>query len=156
MNKEMLSIINDLKTVLNGKPWYGTPVYEILSEAAKTNVFHHPQEKYHSQIEILYHMFTWTEFTLSCLQKKDKASIAAIEALDWRTIDPKEATWEKGFAQLKTANVNIIELLENLEDNSLAENVEFRNYNTRFLLNGLIQHHIYHAGQIAYLKNLCD
>jgi len=29
-----------------------------------------------------------------------------------------------------------------------------REYNYRFLLNGLMQHNIYHLGQIAFLKNL--
>jgi len=156
MNKEIQSIIRNLKNILGGEPWYGTSICTILEEAGKTNVYKHPEEKYHSQIEILYHMLTWAEFTLSSLQKKEKNDISALEQLDWRTINPKEHTWEKGFAELKTANENIIRFLENLNDNSLSENVDFRSYNVRFLVNGLIQHHIYHAGQIAYLKNLCD
>jgi uncharacterized damage-inducible protein DinB len=155
MNKVTQSIINNFKNVLNGEPWYGPSVYQILEEAGKTNVYKHPEEKYHSQIEILYHMITWAEFTLSSLEKATKHEIESIEALDWRKIEPAKHTWQTGVHELKSANESIISFLQTQEDDLLDENVEFRKYNVRFLLNGLIQHHIYHAGQIAYLKNLC-
>ncbi|HLK29024.1 MAG TPA: DinB family protein [Puia sp.] len=156
MNKEIQSIINNLQTVLNAESWYGTSVYKTLEEAGKTNVYKHPEEKYHSQIEILYHMITWAEFILASLEKGKKHEIEAIEAIDWRTIDPTKHTWQNGVHELKSANESIIAFLQIKEDDFLKEMVEFRKYNVRFLLNGLIQHHIYHAGQIAYLKNICE
>ncbi len=156
MNKEIQSIIRNLKNVLSEEPWYGTSVYNTLEEAGKTNVYKHPEEKYHSQIEILYHMITWAEFTLSSLEKAKKAEIDSIEMLDWRKIDSTKHTWQNGVHELMSANDSIISFLQTKEDDFLSEDVEFRKYNMRFLLNGLIQHHIYHAGQIAYLKNICD
>jgi uncharacterized damage-inducible protein DinB len=155
MSKEIQSIIANLQSVLSGEPWYGEPVYKILEDAGKTDVFKHPAETQHSQIEILYHMLTWSEFTLNSIQQKEKDLIENIEALDWRVINPKEHTWENGVALLKESNKNIIELLQASDDNSLDDSINLRKYNKRFLLNGLIQHHIYHIGQIAYLKNLC-
>ena len=154
MNKEIQSIITNLKTVISGEPWYGASVYKILEEAGKANVFNHPGEKYHSQIEILYHMIAWTEFTLTSLEKGSKHEIESIEALDWRKIEPAKHSWQKGVHEFKSANESIIAFLQNKEDDFLDENVELRKYNVRFLLNGLVQHHIYHAGQIAYLKTL--
>jgi hypothetical protein len=44
--------------------------------------------------------------------------------------------------------------LQTKDDAFLSEMVDYREYNSRFLLNGLAQHNIYHLGQIAYLKNL--
>ena len=155
MNKEIQSIIKNLQNVLSGEPWYGESVYKILEDAGKTDVYKHPAETQHSQIEILYHMITWSDFTLNSIQKKEKNIIEKLEALDWRAIDPKEHTWEKGVALLKESTKNIIELLQTSDDDSLGDSIDFRTYNKRFLLNGLIQHHIYHAGQIAYIKNLC-
>ncbi|MBS1949269.1 MAG: hypothetical protein JST47_16035 [Bacteroidetes bacterium] len=51
-------------------------------------------------------------------------------------------------------NESIISFLHAKEDDFLDEPVKFRKYNMRFLVNGLIQHHIYHVGQMAYLKSL--
>ena len=156
MNKEIQSIISTLNDVLSGEPWYGVSVYNTLEEAGKTNVYKHPDEKYHSQIEILYHMITWAEFTLASLEKGRKHEIESIDKLDWRTIDPTKHIWQNGVHEFKSVNESIISFLQTKEDDFLEGNIEFRNYNVRFLLNGLLQHHIYHAGQIAYLKNLCD
>jgi len=155
MNKEIQSIIRNLQNVLGGEPWYGEPVYKILEDAGKTDVFKHPAETQHSQIEILYHMVTWSEFTLNSIQKKEKNIIENIESLDWRSITSQEHTWEKGVGLLKESTKNIIGLLQTLDDDSLSDSIDYRKYDKRFLLNGLIQHHIYHAGQIAFIKNLC-
>ena|ERR1022692_1124866 len=154
MNKEIQYIIGALKNVLSDEPWYGKSVYAILEEAGTGNVYKHQDQASHSLIELLYHLITWAEFTLSSLKNEELENIESLESLDWRAIDPIELTWEKGFAQFKTANEKIIDLLQTKDDSFLEENAHFRKYNFRFLLNGLIQHHIYHAGQIAYIKNL--
>jgi hypothetical protein len=44
--------------------------------------------------------------------------------------------------------------LKKKEDAFLEEKVDYRNYNFRFLLNGLVQHDIYHLGQIAYVGKM--
>ena len=49
---------------------------------------------------------------------------------------------------------HIIALLQTKDDEFLKEIVDYRKYNFRFLLNGLIQHNIYHIGQIAYIKKI--
>ena len=77
-----------------------------------------------------------------------------IEGNDWREIDPKTHTWQKGIEQLKSTHKKIIELLNQKEDNFLGDIVPIRKFNFRFMLNGLVQHNIYHLGQIAYIKKM--
>ena len=48
----------------------------------------------------------------------------------------------------------LIALLHTKDDALLSQKLPNRDYNYRFLLNGLMQHNIYHLGQIAFLKNL--
>ncbi len=154
MKKETVDIIHSLKEIMNGQPWYGPPVMVILNDIDPFTVYKKPAGASHSLIDILYHMVTWTVFTVDQLEKDKTTDMSDFEALDWRTIDPKEHTWDKGLAQFKAANEHIIELLENKEDDFLEEIVDFRTYNFRYLLNGLIQHHIYHLGQIAYVRKI--
>ncbi|HVM86559.1 MAG TPA: DinB family protein [Puia sp.] len=154
MNKEVQSIIKSLNTVLNDQPWFGKSVYELLEEAGKLDVYKKPSKYSHSLIELLYHMITWAEFTLASLRKAKKHEIDFIENLDWREIDTTKHNWGKGIHEFKSANQSIISFLETQQDDLLNEIVEFRQYNMRFLLNGLIQHHIYHTGQIVYLAKL--
>jgi len=152
MNKEISSIIKNLQRVNGGQPWYGRPVYELLEEVRPDKVFVKPGNDGHSMIELLYHMVTWTEFCLRRVQGVKDEDPDEVEKLDWRKIDPSLHSWEKGLAAFKSANNQIIELLSMKSDDFLKEIVDYREFNFRFMLNGLIQHHIYHIGQIAYIE----
>jgi uncharacterized damage-inducible protein DinB len=152
MNKEIQSIIHNLQNVLEGQCWYGRAVYQILNEIDPATVYHKPTEKSHSMIELLYHMNTWAAFCLKSMENAGKEEMTVIEENDWRIIDPAHHSWEKGLAEFKSLHEKIISLLQTKEDDWLNEKVKFREYNFRFMLNGLIQHNIYHLGQIAYLN----
>ena len=155
MNKELQSIISNLERVNTGTPWYGRPVYDILDEIDPAIVYKRPN-KQHSLAELLYHMITWADFTLNRVKRDKEKDMAAFEKLDWRKIDPKVHTWEKGLKEFKEIHKEIVELLNQEDDTLLKEVVDYRNYNFRFLLNGLIQHNIYHLGQVAYVKKLLE
>jgi uncharacterized damage-inducible protein DinB len=156
MNKEIQSIIRNLQNVNSGQPWYGRPLYEILEEIDPSTVYTKPNPNSHSLIELLYHMITWSEFTLKRIEGDKEHDMAASEKMDWREIDPAVHDWEKGVKEFKRVHKDIIAGLETKEDEFLKEMVDYRQYNFRFLLNGLIQHNIYHIGQVAYVKKLLE
>jgi uncharacterized damage-inducible protein DinB len=152
MNKEMQSIISNLKKVNTGQPWYGRAVYEILDETDPKKAAIQPDGSGHSLLQLLYHMITWADFTLKRIEGNHDMDLAAFEKMDWREIDPAIHTWPKGLAEFKSIHDKIIALLETRDDDFLKGIVDYREYNFRFLLNGLIQHNIYHLGQIAYIN----
>lgn len=154
MNKELQSIIRNLENTLDGTPWYGRPVYAILREIDPGIAYQKPSADSHSLAELLYHMLTWAEFTLKRLERDHSQDLAAFEKLDWRPIDPAFHNWDEGLAALIATHQQIIALLHTKDEFFLSETVDYRQYNFRFLLNGLIQHNIYHLGQIAYAVKL--
>ncbi len=153
MNNEIKSIISSLDNTLNGHPWYGRSVYEILEEIDTDKQFIRPNGS-HSLLDLLYHMVTWAEFAQKRIEKEPITDMEAFDALDWRHIDPDQHDWQSGLNDLKKSHAAIIALLHKKDDAFLEEKVEYRNYNFRFLLHGLIQHNIYHLGQVAYLGKL--
>ncbi len=154
MNQEIQIIINSLENVNTGEPWFGRAGFEILDEVNPKISFIKPNGTEHSLAELLYHMITWADFTLKRLEKDKINDLAGAEALDWRVIDPKIHTWKKGLNTFKSIHKNIIALLKKKDDSFLKEKVDYRKYDFQFLLTGLIQHNIYHLGQIAYLKKM--
>jgi uncharacterized damage-inducible protein DinB len=156
MRKEIDYFITTLHSIINGDPWYGQPAMKILQDVDAATVYKKPNETSHSLIELLYHINTWAEFTLKRLEGDEEKDMAAFEKLDWREIDTNEHTWEKAIAQFKVTHDLIIESLATKEDKFLSEKVDYREYNFRFLLHGIIQHDIYHLGQIAYVKKLFE
>lgn len=153
MNKELQSIISTLQNTLDGDPWYGRPVYHLLREVETSYAYEKPGGS-HSLIELLYHMLTWAGFTLKRIEKDKVNDLAAFEKLDWRQIDPMQHDWDEALADFIATHQQIIAILQTKDDNFLSEKVDYREYNFRVLLNGLIQHNIYHAGQVAYLQKL--
>lgn len=154
MNTQTLSIIHHLQNVNSGEPWYGRPVFEVMDETDPALAWQKPNDHSHSLIELLYHMITWAEFTLKRIEGDKETDLAVSEKMDWRKIDPVIHNWKKGLAEFKAIHEKIILLLNQKDDEFLKETVDYRNYNFRFLLNGLIEHTIYHLGQIAYIKKL--
>ena len=143
-----------MEVTLSGEPWFGRSIYDLLGDVDLSKVYVKPNHAEHSLIELLYHMNTWAEFTLHRIRDDKEQDLAAFENLDWREIEPGVHTWEKGLAEFKSIHEKIIAELQTKNDEFLKENVDYRKYNFRFLLNGLIQHNIYHLGQIAYLRKL--
>ena len=156
MNKEIQAIIRNLENTLDGEPWFGRSVYSLMREVDESTASTKPNENSHSMVELLYHMLTWSEFTLKRIEKDMAYDLAASELLDWRQIDPQIHGWEEGLSAFIATHQQIIAILHTKDDEFLKEKVDYRNYNFRFLLNGLMQHNIYHAGQIAYLKKLLE
>jgi len=154
MNTEIQLIIRRIENVNSGEPWFGRAIYILLEEVDAQNVYSRPMNSGHSMAELLYHMITWADFTMKRIEKDPVNDIAGAEELDWPAIDPKIHTWKKGIAKLKAIHRKIITLLRKKNDSFLEEKVDFRAYNFRFLINGMIEHNIYHAGQIAYIAKL--
>ena len=156
MNKEIQYIVSSLQRTLDGEPWYGRPVITLLKEIDPAMAFTKPGTNAHSLADLLWHMNAWAEFTLKRLQGDKQIDDAYMEKIDWRRIDPAVHSWEKGLQQFQQLNQEIINILQGKDDNFLGEMVDFREYNFRFLLNGYIQHKIYHIGQVAYCKKLLE
>ena len=155
MNKEVLTIANSFTDTLSSQPWFGRSVYELLEEVDESKVNTKPNGTEHSMLELIWHMNVWAEFVLGSLEHRTAEEMKTIESNDWRNIDPKIHTWQKGLEQLKAIHNRIIELLKEKKDDSfLSDIVPLRKFNFRYMLNGLIQHNIYHLGQVAYVKKL--
>jgi uncharacterized damage-inducible protein DinB len=156
MKKEVEATIHRIENTLSGQPWYGKPIFAILQEVNADKAKVQLGGSSHSLLDILYHMNTWAHFTLKRIQKDNSYDLKQAEALDWRTIDNKLHSWKKGLTEYKKTHKLILAELARKDDDFLLEMVDYRKYNFRFLINGLIEHNIYHAGQIALMNNLPD
>jgi uncharacterized damage-inducible protein DinB len=154
MNKEIQYIAEQLKEAYEGDPWFGRNAKVLLSEINETNAFERPN-KQHSILELVWHMNTWREFVISRIKKEKEKDLPYFETMDWRELDHSNKNlWQQGLQRLQQTQDNLLEILQNQNDELLDQMVEERNYNYRKLLNGVIQHDIYHLGQIAYIKKL--
>ncbi|MGN6401910.1 MAG: DinB family protein [Flavisolibacter sp.] len=155
MDAEMQFLTEQLKDAFEGDPWFGRNVNALIGEVNEAIAFEKPNDQ-HSIVELLWHMINWREFTISRL-KKDAKELHYFETNDWRALDHSDKSlWQQGLQRLRQTQSELLEIIQAQKDEMLDQNVEERNYNFRKLLNGILQHDIYHLGQIAYIKKMLE
>jgi len=154
MNKEIKELIHRFEDTIEGEPWFGRPVYALLREVDERKAFVRPNIHSHSAIDLLYHMLAWSDFTLNRLEGNKEKDSNYTENIDWREIDPQIHGWEEGVSNLIATNQHILAILATKDDAFLDGKVDFRDYDFRYLLHGMLEHMIYHAGQVAYVHKL--
>ena len=151
MRKEMMVLIDQLIDAYEGDPWFGRPGKQLLAEVDTKTAFIKLNNQ-HSIVELVWHMITWREFTINCLQHSSEFELKFFEALDWREIDhSNQALWPEALDKLDETQNKLVSLLQEQEDALLEQNVTERSYNYRKLITGIVQHDIYHLGQIAFI-----
>ncbi|HEX8314762.1 MAG TPA: DinB family protein [Flavisolibacter sp.] len=152
MQTEIKLLIEQLRDAYEGEPWFGRSVKELLNEVNEKQAFVKLNDQ-HSFLELVWHMVTWREFTVHCLQPSSDRSLKYFEDLDWRELDHTNLSlWPEGLRMLDESQERLLAALQQQDDSILNNVVKERNYNYRKLITGVIQHDIYHLGQIAYLN----
>jgi uncharacterized damage-inducible protein DinB len=152
-NTEINRLIREMKSIYSGSPWHGDCIKKILTNIAFETAFNRPVANAHSIAELLSHIIAWRELHNKRLHGNDLFSVKQQESFDWRKTDPiPEKAWPKLLHALDMNQQQMITALEQADDHLLDQKVVKRNYTFRKLIRGIIQHDIYHTGQIALLK----
>ena len=104
-------------------------------------------------------MLAWTE---EVMDRINGMTAGVPSSGDWpSTGSPEEQKWQNYVNDLKLVNVNLLKLIQDFPEEKWNEpmnderNSELGSGITyEELVNGLIQHHIYHSGQIALLRRI--
>jgi len=152
MRKETDFIISQLNETFKGDPWFGRSITALLNEVDEEMAFIQ-LKKQHSILELVWHMVNWRDFTINSLQPSKP--VYHFDENDWRKLDHSDKTlWQQGLQNLSETQETLLSLLERSDDSILEKIVEGRKFDFRYLLYGIIQHDIYHLGQIAYIGKL--
>ncbi len=155
MNNQIRHIRRLLFETYEGNPWHGRSIIDLLGSVSPEIGLRKPSANTHSIAELIYHMVNWKEFAISRLLPEESNDISYYESNDWRELDHSSIlTWEEGLKLLDEKQQQLLRIMDDSDDSILAQPVRERVYNIKLLLYGVVQHDIYHAGQIAFVKNL--
>ena len=153
MTNELKMYAAQLNENFSGEPWFGRNIQVILKEINEDIASQKPNGQ-NSMLELLYHMINWRLFTINRLEKSS-ATVKSFEENDWQVLDHQDKSlWQKGIEQLNDTQQRLLNLINTMKDEDLQSPVHERDYENRTLINGIIQHDIYHLGQIAYIKKM--
>ncbi|HKI78340.1 MAG TPA: DinB family protein [Ignavibacteriaceae bacterium] len=155
MKEKIKEIINKYDNVYKGNPWYGTSIIKILNKVDPATVFLKADKHSHSIAELLAHIIGWRENGLNNLIGKSGDKIKQKETFNWKRFNKNEKTaWKSLLRALDKNQKDIISFLRNKNDGYLLGIVPGRKFNMEFLIDGIIQHDIYHLGQIGILNKI--
>jgi uncharacterized damage-inducible protein DinB len=142
-------LAGELRRAWNGDPWHGPPVADILARLSAREAAHRRARDSHTPWELLRHLTTWVE---APLRRFDDATFNQPEALNFPApVDESDARWQRDVAALGDAVERLAQRVAQLSDAEFESPVADRGYSYRFMVDGVLQHLAYHAGQIALL-----
>ncbi len=153
MNRvEVRRISGMLDNVFDGAAWHGPSIMGVLNKIS-------PEQAYKSNVhirsicELVRHMTSWKIFAVERL--KGHSDFEITEKENWK-MDSSDnpLIWNEILDDLKESHDQLIKMLENINDEKLSEEVDGKAYDFYTLLHGVMQHDLYHAGEIVLLSKL--
>ncbi len=143
-------ISSQLRRAYEGKAWHGPSLREILDGVTAEQAARKPLESAHSIWELVLHISAWESAVLKMLEGE---YVENPDEGDWPAIEEtSDAAWHETLATLESKHMKLRDAVARLEDERLNEPLAEGKPSAYFTIHGVIQHTLYHAGQIALLK----
>ena len=144
VTQEIERIRKQLERTYSGDAWHGPSLRKVLEGIDPEKASARPVAGAHSAAELAAHVLAWRHETLRRLE--GHGGDAPVEG-DW----PEPAPWEELLAKLDRSQEDLVRAVAGLKEEALDEKVKGRRESYYILLQGIIHHDLYHAGQIAFL-----
>ena len=152
---EAARIADQLRRAFAGDAWHGDSVFEILEGVTAAQASARPIKNAHSISELVLHIAAWDN---AVLRRLGGVAVELSDAQNFPTVtDASETAWRKAVAEVRRVHDELVEAVSVLPGSRLDEKVpgkEGAHYTFYYMLHGVVQHELYHAGQIALLKKM--
>jgi len=152
---ETARIADQLRRAFHGDAWHGDSLLEILDGVGAAQAAARPIKHAHSIWELVLHITAWDgavrrRLTGEAVDLPDEQNFPSV-------MDTSEAAWSRAVENTKRVHTELTEAVKAFPEERLSEKVPGKKnepdwYNFYYMLHGVAQHELYHAGQIALLK----
>jgi uncharacterized damage-inducible protein DinB len=155
---ESREIAELVERVMSGDPWHGPSVKKVLDGIDASQAARRPPGGVHSIWELVLHMTGWAREVTARIGGR---AAQEPEAGDWPAVtDPTPERWRQALEDLFAVHRELAAAIRSIDPAGLEKPVlDYRNdalgtgLSHYLTLHGLIQHTVYHSGQIAQLKS---
>lgn len=152
---ETARLADQIRRAFEGHAWHGDSVLEILNGVDAKKAGAHPIKNAHSIWELVLHIAAWDDAVLrriggKAVKLSDKQNFPPVK-------DTSEAAWREAVEHAKHTHSELAKAVAAFPDSRLHEQVPGKTqsfYNFFYMFSGIVQHELYHAGQIALLKKV--
>ena len=146
---EIKRIIDQLDRAFSGDAWHGPSLMSLLDGLSAV----HDQASFYGNSsiwELVLHSAAWKTIAQHRLAGE---TVEVTAERDWPPVwEVTDVAWKRSIETLSESHKRLRKVAEELKEDQLEENAGGSDYSRYVLLHGVIQHDLYHAGQIAILK----
>ena len=143
--------VEELQCIYNGDAWHGSSLCASLAGITAAEAAASPIPGAHTIWELVAHVTAWEDVWR---RRIEGAQVNEPEEGDFpRTPAPTTEAWGQTLAHLNRVHEEFLRVIAALPETALKQTVPGKPYTTEFMLEGAVRHHVYHAGQVALLKN---
>src|SRR5229473_3335122 len=147
---EAARIADQLRRAFDGTAWHGPSLMELLRDVDAATAAARPLPRVHSIWELVLHVAAWDA---AGFRRLGGETVQLTGTANFPVVPrPAEAAWRKAVAHVKRTHDVLVKTVSALPESRLRERVPGKRYDFYFMLHGIAQHELYHAGQIAVLK----
>jgi len=148
---EAVRIEDQLTRSFEGKAWHGPSVTDLLLGVDAEAAAARPLPGAHTIWEIVLHMSVWQDVVRRRLEGERIDTVSTED--DWPAVgEPGKTAWGEAMRRLHNGHERLRASVGRLDDLRLGDKVPERDHTVYHMLHGIIQHNLYHAGQIAILR----
>jgi hypothetical protein len=151
VNSECLRIADQLRRAFNYDPWHGPPLRELLDGVTAEQARTRPLAGAHTIWELVLHIELYIRVALDATRGVAMPRLYET-GKDWPEAGTGREEWESANRRLFESGEELARAIEGFGDERLSESALGRDYDFYYLFHGVVQHTVYHGGQIALLK----
>jgi len=142
------NLIRQLNEIQEGSRWFDQNFRDRFDTLSEEDAFTCPLPEIHSVAEHVSHMLAWRK---ECVLRFNGLKTELMNSpADWKSNDAlRNIGWTNLKNDLYSSRAELIDLIANHDDEYLETKFQDTEYNHHYLVEGIIQHDLYHLGQIG-------
>jgi uncharacterized damage-inducible protein DinB len=150
---EPARLADQIRRAFDGDAWHGDSVLELLNGVNAATAAAHPIPNAHSIWELVLHVMAWDD---AVRRRTGGAAVTLSDEENFPAVkDTSEAAWRKALDHVTQEHNELVNAVKAFPESRLSEKVPGKTqdyYTFYYMFSGIVQHELYHAGQIALLK----
>ena len=140
-------LLDQLNRSFGGEAWHGPALRNLLDGVTDEQAKSHPVRGAHSILELVVHVGNWND---AIARRIEGTVVESSEVDDWA--DVSKIAWKAAVEKLERAQSRLSDAVARLGTEELEQPVAGTKRSKFSEIAGVLQHAVYHSGQIALLK----
>jgi uncharacterized damage-inducible protein DinB len=149
------ALADQIRRAFAGDAWHGDSVLELLANVDAAQAAVRPVKNAHTIWELVLHIAAWDD---AVLRRTSGKPVTLSDEENFPPVkDTGEGAWRKAIEHMKSKHDALTKGVASFSDTDLTKQVPGKSgdhYNFYYMFSGIVQHELYHAGQIALLKKM--